>query len=57
MFSDFVGSTALSARMDPEDLREFRNNPDDNFMIALFADLWLGQYAAFRHAIDSTQQK
>ena len=22
MFSDFVGSTALSARMDPEDLRE-----------------------------------
>jgi hypothetical protein len=32
---------ALSARMDPEDLREFRNNPDDNFMVALFADHWL----------------
>ena len=29
----------------------------DNFMVALFADLWLRQYAAFRHAIDSTQQK
>jgi hypothetical protein len=25
----------------PEDLREFRNNPDDNFMVALFADHWL----------------
>jgi len=38
-------------------LTEFRNNPDDNFMVALFADLWLRQYAGFRHAIDSTQQK
>jgi SAM domain (Sterile alpha motif) len=27
MFSDLVGSTALSARMDPEDLRERRRRP------------------------------
>ena len=45
---DFATQTSLT---------EFRNNQDDNFMVALFADLWLRQYAAFRHAIDSTQQK
>ena len=29
MFSDLVGSTALSARMDPEDLRELRRNESE----------------------------
>jgi hypothetical protein len=32
MFSDLVGSTALSARMDPEDLREVIPRPNVGFI-------------------------
>jgi len=36
MFSDLVGSTALSARMDPEDLREYRSAPSGDRLPELF---------------------
>jgi hypothetical protein len=31
---------------------DFRDDPDDNFMLAVFADHWQQQYAALKSAID-----
>jgi hypothetical protein len=33
-------------------LMDFRDDPDDNFMVASFADHWQQQYAALKGAID-----
>jgi hypothetical protein len=33
-------------------LVDFRDDPDDNFMLALFADHWQQQYAVLKRAID-----
>jgi hypothetical protein len=38
-------------------LAEFRNDPNDNYMVALFADHCLKQYSAFKHAIETTRPK
>ena len=38
-------------------LAEFRDNPNDNYMVALFADHSLKQFQAFKHAIETTRQK
>jgi hypothetical protein len=35
-------------------LAEFRNDPNDNYMVVRFADHCLRQYGAFKHAIQTT---
>jgi hypothetical protein len=38
-------------------LAEFRDDPKDNYMVALFADHCVKQYNAFKQAIESTRPK
>jgi hypothetical protein len=38
-------------------LAEFRDDPKDNYMVALFADHSLKQFHAFEHAIEVTRRK
>jgi hypothetical protein len=38
-------------------LAEFRDDPNDNFMVALFADHSLKQFQAFKHAIEKTRRR
>jgi hypothetical protein len=38
-------------------LAEFRNDPNDNYMVALFANHCLKQYGAFKGAIETTRPK
>jgi hypothetical protein len=36
-------------------LAEFRDDPNDNYMVALFADHCLRLYSAYKHAIETTR--
>jgi hypothetical protein len=36
-------------------LAEFRDNPNDNYMVALFADHWLRLYSAYQRGIEETK--
>ena len=52
MFSDLVGSTALSARMDPEDLREvisaYGEPPEDPLLLfSVLYSFWVANFVAF----------
>jgi hypothetical protein len=38
-------------------LMEFRNDPDDNFMVVLFADHWQRHWNAVKHALETTLPK
>jgi hypothetical protein len=38
-------------------LAEFRNDPNDNFMVVMFADHCQRQFNAFKHAIATVQTK
>jgi hypothetical protein len=41
LFSDLVGSTALSARMDPENLRQFLLSCWNHLIICQYSTLWV----------------
>jgi hypothetical protein len=36
-------------------LAEFRDDPNDNYMVVLFADHCLKQFQAFKHSIETTR--
>jgi hypothetical protein len=38
-------------------LAEFRNDPNDNYMVVMFADHCQRQFNAFKHAIEDTNKK
>jgi hypothetical protein len=37
-------------------LMEFRHDPDDNYMVVLFADHWLRVFSAVKNAIEQTRK-